>query len=185
MRQYLMLATEEAALQLLTVDMLTSWKLCYRGDLVLRGPSARDRGALPRERNLLCIDTDTGGIYRPEGDGTTTALGNAIEHLISRPVLNAVYHGDSVPLLFTTQQETNLRRAMQRAEIGEDDYRRALAGEAVRLCQPQLARLICEALRIVTDYTYDRQAGTSVMVQTFKGILTTVKVDRAQHPVTA
>lgn len=74
---------------------------------------------------------------------------------------------------------------MQRAEIDEAACRAALGGQAIRLCQPQLARLICEALRIVSDHTHDRLENRSLSVLTIGEILTTVKVDRAQHPVAA
>lgn len=180
MRRYLLVAPANPHLRLLTVDMLKSWNLSYRGDLTLMGPAAQDHATLPWDKALLCIDADRGTIYRPEGDGTVTYLGNAIEHCISRPVLNAVYHGDAAPLIFTTEQETLLRRAMERAKIEPQAIKDALYGKAVSLFEPDLARVLCEALRLVCDYNLSQKSHPGHVKPVALGeILTTVKVDRS------
>ncbi len=166
--------------------MLKGAGLVYRGDLIVRGPSQATRHkCLPQEKNLLCINVDNGHIYRPEDQALVTFLGSVIEHLISKPVQNAVSHGDRVPLLFETRQETALARAMRASEFADADVKAALGGRAVVTHEPQLARLVCETLRIVTDYTHDRLHNNRKEMMLVDEILTSVKVDRTADSIAA
>jgi hypothetical protein len=185
MKRYLLIAPANPQMRLLTVDMLSGPTLAYRGDLTLIGQAGSGHEAIPRDRAMLCIDTDEGSIYRPEGDGTVTFLGSILEHMLSRPVKNAVFHGDAVPLLFETRDPTLLTRAMQRAEVSAQDIKDALYGKAIRVFEPTLARIVCETLRIVCDASRTALKHGEHPSVCFDRILSSVHVQRTEQEAAA
>jgi hypothetical protein len=180
-KRYFLLAPANPQMRLLTLDMLDSPEIEYRGELTLKGTAAHGYDALPRDRSILCINSDTGYVYRPDGDKTVTSLGSILEHMLSRPVKNAVYHGDAAPLLFTTQDETALRMAMQRAGVPEQDIKDALYGKAIRLFEPTLVNIVCEAFRLVSEETVRSRKEGRIPSYGLDRILSRVSVDRSEQ----
>lgn len=181
MKRYFLIAPANPQNLLLTVDMLKGPALEYRGDLTLVGPASHGYDAMPRDRALLCIDADDGGIYRPDSGKHGTTLGNVLEHMLSRPVKNAVFHGDAAPFLFETRDPTLLTRAMTRAKIGEQDIKDALYGKPIRLFEPTLVTLVCETFRLVCDACRTSERHGEYPSLTFEQILTSVAVDRSEQ----
>ncbi len=181
MKRYFLIAPANPQSLLLTVDMLKGPVLEYRGDLTIMGLASQGYDALPRDRALLCIDADEGGIYRPESGKHVTTLGNVLEHMLSRPVKNAVMHGDTVPLLFETRDPTLLTRAMKRSDVGEQEIKEAIYGNPIRVFESMLVRTVCETLRIVCDAALTAQRRGEHTSLTFADILTSVKVDRSEQ----
>lgn len=185
MKRYLLLSPANPHMRLLTIDMLMSPEIRYRGDLTLIGPSAQGYEALPSDRTILCIDADEGSVYRPEGNGAVTFLGSILEHVLSRPVKNAVFHGEAASFLFETRQETYLRRAMERAEVEAQAIKDALYGKPISLFEPTLTRIVCEAFRIVCDVNagaLKRKEPASLRIDQ---ILQQVSVDHSEENVAA